>query len=59
MPTVLQVAEMSIKNTSRKMEPLYVAGIMIGAPTMPEWVLGMNALILIALSGWLFYKDRK
>lgn len=42
-----------------KMQPLYVAGIAIGAPAMPEWVIGMCALVLIGISGWMFWSDRK
>lgn len=43
----------------QKMQPLYVAGIAIGAPAMPEWIIGVCALILICISGWMFWSDRK
>lgn len=43
----------------RWMEPIFVAGIMVGAPAMPEWILGACAIILIGLSAWVFFTDRK
>ncbi|MCR4144300.1 hypothetical protein [Alcaligenes faecalis] len=43
----------------QKMQPLYVAGIAIGAPAMPEWVIALCALVLIGISGWMFWSDRK
>ena len=42
-----------------KMQPLYVAGIAIGAPAMPEWVIAVCALVLVGASGWMFWSDRK
>lgn len=43
----------------RWMEPIFVAGIMVSAPAMPQWVLGVCALILIGLSVWMFLADRR
>lgn len=43
----------------RWMDPLAIAGIVVGAPAMPEWVIATSALVLVGLSGWIFWTDRK
>lgn len=43
----------------QKMQPIYVAGIAIGAPAMPQWVIGLSALVLVGCSVWMFWSDRK
>lgn len=43
----------------QKMQPLYIAGIAIGAPAMPEWVIASCALILALISVWMFITDKE
>ena len=43
----------------QKMQPMYIAGIAIGAPAMPEWVIGLCALVLLLISIWMFATDRE
>ncbi len=43
----------------QKMQPLYVAGVAIGAPAMPERVIAGCALVLVSLSAWMFWSDKK
>lgn len=42
----------------QKMQPLYIAGIAVGAPAMPEWVIASCALILALISAWMFATDK-
>lgn len=43
----------------RWMDPLAVAGIVVGAPAMPEEVIALIALALVGLSGWILWTDRR
>lgn len=44
---------------SEKLMPIWVAGMIVTAPTVPGWALAVVALLLEGLSAFLFWSDRK
>lgn len=44
---------------SQKMQPIFIAGAVVGAPAMPEPILAGCALVLVGISAWMFLSDRK
>lgn len=40
-----------------KMQPIFVAGAIVGAPAVPKPVLAVCALVLVGISAWMFLTD--
>lgn len=43
--------------TDPKMQPIWLAGIIVGAPAIPPRALGIIALALITWSGWMHWRE--
>ncbi|HLV84203.1 MAG TPA: hypothetical protein VKY62_10545 [Devosia sp.] len=45
--------------TFQKMQPIFIAGAVVGASAMPEPILAVCALVLVGISGWMCLSNRK
>ena len=42
----------------QKAQPIFIAGVVVGAPAMSIEVLAVSALVLVGISALMFWTDR-